>query len=258
MELREDFLTLEIEEGMDLTEILGIKKWEKVIPANLAGKARGNFPSFIRKTDQERIQNLKKEIKNAFDTSEMFEITEKIDGSSMTVYYKSDADILFTEESQPLLGVCSRNLELKLDQEGNAFVDTAKSTGLLSALEKLGRNIAVQGELYGEGIQGNNEKIQGVRFAVFDIFDIDKYEYLRPKERYELFLELRELGANIEHVGVIGTNYALETDDVNFYLEWAEGKNSAGNEREGLVFKSNSRDFSFKAISNKFLLNEKD
>ena len=49
-------------EDEDLTEILNIKKWEKPINAQLAGVCRGNFPSLIPKTDQERVQNLKKEI----------------------------------------------------------------------------------------------------------------------------------------------------------------------------------------------------
>lgn len=40
--------------GDDVTELLGIQKYEQPIPANLAGKVRGNFPSFIPKTDQER------------------------------------------------------------------------------------------------------------------------------------------------------------------------------------------------------------
>ena len=45
-------------DGDDLTELLNIKKYEKPVNAQLAGIARGNFPSFIPKTDQERIQNL--------------------------------------------------------------------------------------------------------------------------------------------------------------------------------------------------------
>ena len=49
-------------EGDDVTELLGIKKWEKPVNAQLAGVCKGNFPSLIPKTDQERCQNLKKEI----------------------------------------------------------------------------------------------------------------------------------------------------------------------------------------------------
>jgi hypothetical protein len=42
------------QEGVDYAEVLGVKKWEPPLPAQLAGQAEGLFPSFIRKTDQER------------------------------------------------------------------------------------------------------------------------------------------------------------------------------------------------------------
>lgn len=43
--------------GFDLTVLLGISKYEPPIPAQLAGIMKGIFPIFIRKTDEERIQN---------------------------------------------------------------------------------------------------------------------------------------------------------------------------------------------------------
>lgn len=43
-----------LQEGDDVTELLGIQKWEAPVPACLAGQVRGNFPSFLVKTDQER------------------------------------------------------------------------------------------------------------------------------------------------------------------------------------------------------------
>ena len=46
----------------DFAEQLGIKKFEAPIPAQLNGAFKGDFPSFIRKTDQERCQNLIEEI----------------------------------------------------------------------------------------------------------------------------------------------------------------------------------------------------
>ena len=52
---------LVIEEGADVTELLGVEKYEPPIPAELSGKVKGYFPSFIHKTDEERVQNLVKE-----------------------------------------------------------------------------------------------------------------------------------------------------------------------------------------------------
>lgn len=40
--------------GDDVTEELGIIKWERPQPASLSGDTKGNFPSYIRKTNQER------------------------------------------------------------------------------------------------------------------------------------------------------------------------------------------------------------
>ena len=83
------FHELNLEPGQDLTEMLGIQKWEAPISAQMAGIMRGNFPMFIPKTDQERCQNLRKSI---FETheNEVYEVTVKLDGSSMTVYVKDD------------------------------------------------------------------------------------------------------------------------------------------------------------------------
>ena len=89
-------------EGLDVTVPLGVLKWEKAVPAQLAGVCKGNFPSLIPKTDQERAQNLVKEIVAASEAGIQFEITEKLEGSSMTVY-----------RIKGEFGVCSRNLDLK-------------------------------------------------------------------------------------------------------------------------------------------------
>jgi len=43
-----------VQEGQDVTELLGIQKYEPPVPAQLAGKIAGVFPSWLRKTDQER------------------------------------------------------------------------------------------------------------------------------------------------------------------------------------------------------------
>ena len=135
-----------LSEGDDVSELLGIIKWEPPCEggAQIQGQAKGTFPHFIRKTDQERCQNLKKDIQRHYDAGTQFEATLKLDGSSITVYYK-DGDV----------GVCSRNQELKLNDENkdNTFVKTATTLGLVSALQAYGKNIAVQGELMGPGTQ---------------------------------------------------------------------------------------------------------
>jgi RNA ligase (TIGR02306 family) len=90
--------------GTDLTELLGIQKWEAPINAQLVGMARGNFPSFVPKTDQERIQNCWRNVERV--KTEQFEVTQKLDGSSMTAYYRRHP------EYGADFGICSRNLSL--------------------------------------------------------------------------------------------------------------------------------------------------
>lgn len=239
--------------GFDLSSVFGVEKYEPTLPACLGGLASGKFPQYITKTDQERIQNLPHVFVKSAENKLTYEETVKLNGSSMTVFYQTK--YLNNEE-----GVCSRNLQLKLDQEGNTFIDIAKKYDIIGKLkayhEKTGRSLAVQGELIGEGIQKNYEKIKGQDFYVFDIFDIDNGCYLLPNERRALTAEL-----GLKHVPVLN-----ESADINRFssiadvLAYAEGPgmNPAQKVREGVVFKSNElvngNTFTFKAISNKYLL----
>lgn len=68
------------DEGCDVTEILGIRKWEAPIPACLAGQMRGNFPSAVKKTEAERVQNLNRSIEQWKETGHTFTVMEKVDG----------------------------------------------------------------------------------------------------------------------------------------------------------------------------------
>jgi RNA ligase (TIGR02306 family) len=235
------------EEGADLTELLGIKKWEKPVNAQLAGVCRGNFPSLIPKTDQERAQNLKKEIGQAMAVDQAFEVTEKLEGSSMTCY-------LIDGE----FGVCSRNLDLK-ETEGNSFWSTARRDGVEEKMrEQFGlRDFALQGELIGPGIQGNIYGLKDTQFRIFDIYDIRRGEYVDPMTRQAIVGEME-----LAHVPVL-TYQAKLTDtlcitDIDGLLKFAEGKSTLADvEREGVVFKEINGGFTFKAISNKYLLGEK-
>jgi RNA ligase (TIGR02306 family) len=154
-----------VHEGQDVTEMLGIVKYEPPIPAELAGKVKGQFPSFLRKTDEERVQNLVKEYEEyRYQSKHQFYITEKLDGSSATFYLNNGE-----------FGVCSRNLEL-LETEGNTFWKVARETDLENKLRQYGKNLSLQGELIGEGIQGNPYKIKGHTVQYFNVFDIDKQQ----------------------------------------------------------------------------------
>lgn len=219
-------------EGDDLTEAMGIKKWEKPTPACLSGQMKGNFPSFIPKTDQERVQNLPEVFD---DVQSEYEVTVKLDGSSMTVYWH-----------EGVFGVCSRNVDLKMDQEGNTFVDTAKR--VFDSCDFSG--LAIQGELMGPGIQGNREKLSSHEFFVFDIWVIPEQRYYTPDERREF---CKVMG--LQEVPYLET-VRLSNMDLESLLQYAEGPSLNNPVREGVVFKRRDGKFSFKAISNKFLLGD--
>jgi len=246
-------LTFFRDPGTDVTETLGIQKWEPPIPAQLQGMMKGNFPHFIPKTDQERCQNLRKEIFEEHK-GETYEVTTKLDGSSMTVYVK-DGEV----------GVCSRNIDLK-ETEGNSFWKAAREQNIVDALLEIsndkGEEYAIQGELIGEGIQGNPEKLTGQRFYLFDIYSITEGRYLKPQERYSIMDKMNLFyGADVEHVPFIDTVCIVtnEFSTIDDLLAFAEGPSlNPQTKREGLVFKSYDSDFTFKAIANSYLLKHKD
>ena len=229
-------------EGLEVTEMLGIVKYEPPIPAELAGKVKGGFPSFIPKTDEERVQNLTSEYDGwRFQSKHQFYVTEKLDGSSATFYFKDG-----------VFGVCSRNLEL-LETEGNTFWKVARQLKLEEWLGTHETNYSIQGELIGEGIQGNPYKIKGQTVRFYNAFNIDTQEYLGFPD----FIKLID-SMGLETVPVLDINFMLP-DTVEELLKYADAK-SASNpnfDREGVVIRSFDRTISFKVISNKFLLNEK-
>lgn len=231
-------------EGADVSETLGVVKYDAPVSAQLAGDAVGLFPGWIPKTDQERIQNLTNELAEWHTQDLTWEVTEKLDGSSMTVFVRDEEE-----------GVCSRNLQLRKNAT-NTLWQVALREQIIEKIRASGRNLAMQGEIIGEAIQGNRYKVRGQQFLVFDIYDIDAGRYLTPSERITVVAKL-----DIKHVPVLRSAFSIEAQKVNDLLFTAEGASVLcgvdGPEREGLVFKCNSSQVSFKVISNSFLLREK-
>lgn len=229
----EDYFHLKV--GDDVSENLGIEKYEPPIPACLSGVAKGLFPSFIPKTDAERIQNVEM---NDY-VNHNYEISEKMDGSSGTFYW-------FGNE----FNVCSRNLNI-VYSEGNTFWKVAIKNNLEEKLKTLGLSIALQGEVVGPGIQKNIYKLTDHELYIFNVYDIEKGEYFSSEERTLLCEELR-----LKHVPIIHNVYVTNLS-IDYWLEFAEGKSliNPSIEREGLVFKRlDDSSINFKCISNKFLL----
>ena len=228
-------------EGLDVTEILGIIKYEPPMPANLVGKVKGIFPSFIPKTDEEKIQNLTKEYEKwKIQSKYQFYVTEKLDGSSSTFYIKNG-----------VFGVCSRNLDL-LETEENTFWKVARYLDLENKMKSLDFNLALQGELIGESIQGNPYKLKGQSVRFFTGFNIDTYQRMGYNEFTEILTKL-----NLESVPLLNQDLDFTLPNtIDEMLKYAEGKSMLNNqtEREGVVVRSLDGTISFKAVSNIFLL----
>ena len=240
----------DLPEGMDVSEMLGIVKYEPPIPAQLAGKVKGSFPSFLRKTDEERIQNLEKEYTEwTLSSKHQFYATEKLDGSSFTCYIKNGE-----------FGVCSRNMDL-LETEDNTFWAVARKLDLENKLRSFGKNICFQGEMVGSGIQGNHYNMKDQTVFFYNIFLIDEREYVGYDEFRNMLFDL-----DLACVPVLSYPFNFPADSeaalptVSVLLRSAEGKSVLNDkvEREGLVIRSMDRTISFKVISNKFLLGSKD
>lgn len=226
------------EVGAEVSQYLGIIKYE--LQELKHADAKGTFPSFIPKTDQERIQNCYKEVKELLVTDQWL-IEEKVEGQSSTIYF-----------NQGEFGVASRNLDLK--DSDNTFWNTARKYNLQEKLTNLGRNIAIQSEQCGPGISGNIYGFTEYLLFVFDVFDIDQQKYLSVSERNHIAEEL-ELNVVPE---LSSFSCSISLDEI---LAKADGKSvlgTTGTLREGLVWRNVTGErLTFKSVSNKYLLNEK-
>jgi RNA ligase (TIGR02306 family) len=232
-------------EGDDLTEALGIVKYEPPIPAQLDGKIKGTFPSFIPKTDEIRIQNFESEV-GFSPVGERAYVTEKLDGTSFTCYFNNG-----------VFGVCGRNWELS-ETSDNSLWRMANVLQLKEKMTKHGKNIALQGELIGAGINGNLYGLSDHKLYFFTGYDIDKGRRMFFDElEWVLFGLQLQMVPVLEKYGFVIPN---EGNIVDYMLRYAEGKSVLNMEvdREGVVVRGLEKEFSFKAISNTYLLGSKD
>lgn len=216
----------------NLDEELSVVKYEHV--TTNTNNAKGNFPSFIVKTDEERVQNINYE--KYLNTP--FILSEKLDGSSMTVYWRDGE-----------FGVCSRNIDLKEDA-GSKFWHVANLYNLREKLNRFGQNIALQGELIGEGIQKNRYELNGNDFYVFTLFDIQTHKKLPYGVMADICFQM-----GLKTVPILDVDFQLP-ESRSKLIELADGYSALNSKtlREGLVCRTSDSQVSFKVISNKFLL----
>lgn len=276
----------------DVTDILKITKYDvaDASPSGnslKAGEASGSFPSFIPKTDQNRIQSLTRYYEIYKD--ELFEETLKLDGSSCTIY-KIKAELSFKDRIKQFFGgnvesvhfgVCSRNLEIRRPDSSadvvndivtrikNMFISKKINSNLKSKqsdfwnvaykydIEKmLPVGYAIQGEMVGPKIQNNHENVKENTFYVFDIYDILNQKYLSSEDRLN-FMQTY-FNNTVPHAPVVNKAVAIfkECEDISQMLKRVDGESiNPGTISEGRVYKMiNNPAITFKCINNNYLV----
>ena len=261
-------------EGDDVTDLLGVAKYDteaSIDPQGVANKVKRHktwfgklwgrllwsvgwtkqepslaWPAFLPKTDEERIQSCPSLLFKYPDV--VFYATEKLEGSSCTVYQKGRH-----------FGACSRNRELarRRNTEGGN-IDAriwamVKQYGLEQSMKRLRRDIAIQGELVGPGIQGNKYKLTKHEFRVFKVRDIAKKQFLGYEEASKLIA-----GMGLKWCPYLVTFTLSHFNSVDKLVELSKGKSElAPVTREGIVARELTGSISFKVINPDFLLEHK-
>ena len=238
--------------GDDLTEAIQVMKYEPPLTGSRPRNTKGPFPFYVPKTDETRIQSIPDILKEV--QGKRCYISMKLDGTSSTFAKKGEE-----------LDVCSRNMSYRdglaegTTTKDDYYWDIAKKYNIPAALERIGLNIAVQGEICGPGIQKNRLGLNSLDLFVFDIYFIDEQRYASLDELKRLCLEMCLIT-----VPIIDENFVPdESTTVESLLKMAEGKYpETKNEREGIVIRPvepmqsevlGGR-LSFKVVSNRFLL----
>jgi RNA ligase (TIGR02306 family) len=237
-----------IEEGADVTDLLGVLKWEPPLPVGMGGKVKGSFPGFLPKTDETRVQVLETVLDR--HRGKTFYVTEKLDGTSFTTFLR-----------QGEFGICSRNLWMDETDETNVLVRLARALHLedklRSARERAGFDLAIQAEVIGPGIQKNKYGLPAVTLRVFNVLNVDAYQLLDHSAMLAILDELE-----LESVPQLGT--IVLDHSVDSLVAFAEGTSVLNPkiQREGVVLRPFAEEYdediggrlSFKVINPKFLL----
>lgn len=216
-------------------------------------KDRG-FPYWVKKTDEERIQNIP-QILEQFSDCDVY-ITEKVDYQSVTFTGKLVPKFSGILSKLPfkkyLFVVCSRNLTTN---DKNSLYWKIAEKYKIERILKENPTLTIQGEQGNTKVQGNKYGISDPILWVFNIIDHERnyhFDYTEMKafcKKYELNLvpflincKLSELGTTVQEL-----------------VEKSKGKShlNPNVEREGIVVRcieEGSKILSFKVINPNFLL----
>lgn len=234
-----------IENDVDVSEILGVVKWDMPEIEGSAGTIIGDKPHGIPTTDETRVQSID-ELRQQL-LGKKYYISTKMDGTSCTVYF-IDGEF----------GVCTRNNLLKDDGKSSMW-NHMKKMGLEDKMRAYGRNLVIQGEFCGHGIQKNRLRLKEAMWYVFNVIDGDTMHLMSLDDMIAVSNDLGLTTVPIEECGD-NFNYTLAE-----LLEKARGKYPSGLDKEGIVIRPVEPEYchilgkslSFKVLNNDFLAKEK-
>lgn len=244
----DDGRLIELSVGDDMTQILGVVKYEPVA-GSIPATAKCNFPAFLRKTDEPRIQQSPALL--AATLGQLVVMHEKLDGTSFSAFRYGGE-----------FGVCSRNLELRPEGEDTHYENLNAYWKMVWKYELASRSqipdgFAIQGELVGPGIQGNKYKLKEVDLFVFNVYNITTGEYMDDDD-VEKFCS----GRGLNRVPLVYRGLLDAGTTVKQLVESSKGKSALGDcIREGFVLRlidearnKKGQRISFKVINPDFLL----
>lgn len=272
---------IKIKENVDVTNVLGVVKYDPEKRMELPSKKRSklvkwllkdpflraiymklfltktkgqDYPADISKANEVNIQNIFSIIKREFP-DELFYKTEKIEGQAATYEYRRDAKKpwykFFAKEES--FKVYSHNIQKKVVDNSNWW-SIAKEYSMWAKLKKVGFNVAIQGEIVGPGIQKNIYSLTRLKFYVYRVKNLDTGKYLEFAELIQFCADNFLTTVPILQVGVQLPETVKEIiEDSNGTTLCSEGDRSQ--KREGVVWRSvRDQRVGFKARSPKYLI----
>ena len=236
------------EVGTDVTELLGVRKWEIEERATTGGTVIGPLPYDIPHTDETRVQAMP-ELIQEFRGLEYY-ISTKMDGSSHSIGIDENG-----------FHVTGHNYEYK-DDGSSGFYKLVNERGYKTKLEAFAKEnglktLTIQGEYCGPGILKNRLKLVKPEWYVFTVRENGKRVGL------DRMLEVcRALGLDHVPIEERGMDLPSKYPTVEALLERADGDYPRGGKKEGIVIRPTepvfcpliSASLSMKVVSNKYLL----
>lgn len=199
---------LKFHEGQDITELLGVTKYEPPLLLGQEGPL-GRLPPLVSVYDIEGAERFVAEA-DQYLMDQPVLITEKLEGSHFSASIYASGEII----------VCRRRYSISAD---HAWYQLAEKIGLLARLPDLKREIdatlphpsdvvTIRGEVVGPGIQANHYKLPKLHIYLFEI-EVDGAPLGVPQ--YMVLIETLAL----DHVPTLAANVTLR--------EWLAGRSLA-------------------------------